>query len=722
MDELPISPDQYYIRTVSSQAEQASRALKDGEMFLITDRHGDIRPFGFGDHGLYFEGTRFLSRYLLTIEGKNTLLLSSTTTQDNNFLMVDLTNPDLSLDGTGEVVRKGEIHINRWMFLWEGCCHERIRITNFGLTSVQFRFSLSYDADFVDIFEVRGMSRSQHGVPGKVSTEGDRVVLPYHGLDGITRRTRLDFSPRPDQLNAHRALFSVNLGPREDTHYFIRMATVADSDTPAVLAFDDALERAETVRRQRSAGLCSVHSSNEQFNAWINRSRSDISMMLTHMPEGPYPFAGIPWYSTVFGRDGLITAMQTLWINPDISRGVLTFLANNQAEIVDATNDAQPGKILHEMRKGEMANLGEVPFKRYYGTVDATPLFVMLAGRYYRATGNMGFLERLWPSIKRALRWIDEYGDADGDGFVEYSRATNTGLVNQGWKDSEDSVFHADGRLAEPPIALCEVQAYVYEAKRQASRLARELGKMQTAERLAQEARQLRARFYEAFWQPELGTYALALDGNKEPCRVVTSNAGHTLFTGLAAEEHAGQVVRSLMDRASFIEWGIRTVASGQARYNPMSYHNGSVWPHDNAMIAYGMAWYGYRDEAVRLLTGMYEASLHMELRRLPEVFCGFHRREGEGPTLYPVACSPQAWAAGGAFMLLQACLGMTVSGPERTVYFSYPVLPAFLDSLTIENLRVGEGKVSLVIDRRERGVTVYLIDREGDVRVTVTK
>jgi glycogen debranching enzyme len=463
-----------------------------------------------------------------------------------------------------------------------------------------------------------------------------------------------------------------------------------------------------------------VATSNPLVNLWLDRCVSDLAMLTTMLPTGPYPFAGVPWYSTTFGRDGILTALEYLWVDPSLGRGVLAFLAATQATQPDAARDAEPGKILHEARLSEMANTGEIPFGRYYGTVDATPLFLVLAAAWHKRTGDTAFIRSIWPNIVMALQWIDTHGDPDGDGFVEYARRSAEGLVQQGWKDSHDSIFHADGEMAQAPIALCEVQGYVYEGKLGAAQLAAAVGEAGLAQRLREQAQSLRERFQRAFWCEEIGSYALALDGGKRQCKVLSSNAGHALWSGIASPEHAARIIEGMALPGFFSGWGIRTIAGGQARYNPMSYHNGSIWPHDNALIAAGMARYGRNDEAMKLLAAMFDASLHFDSHRLPELFCGFARRHGTGPTLYPVACSPQAWSAASAFGFLQACLGLELDAATAQITLRTPHLPEFIDWIRLERLGVPGAQADLLLKRYESNVGIEVIRKDPQVRVTV--
>jgi glycogen debranching enzyme len=707
---------------IVSEAERPSasvRVLKHNDTFAVFDPHGNITPGSGSPYGLYHGGTRFLSRLDLRLGSREPLLLSSTIGEDNCVFNADLTNPDI-LHDSRITFERGVFHLFRSRVLWDGRLLERLRVSNHGLRAFQIPIALRFESDFADVFEVRGTRRVRHGqrLPDEITTTS--AVLAYQGLDRVWRRTQVRLSPAATRIDAGAWVFLLTLEPQASAEIEVAIACeIEDAGAPA-LTFDDAVARGRA--RHALGANAQVVTSDPTFNRWIRRSFADLGMLATDTPTGTYPYAGIPWFSTPFGRDGILTALELLWLAPDIARGVLLYLAATQATEVNDAQDAQPGKILHERREGEMAALGEIPFGRYYGSADATPLFVVLAHEYFERTGDRATIDAIWPNLVAALQWIESYGDLDGDGFVEYSRASETGLVQQGWKDSWDSVFHADGRLAEPPIALCELQGYAYAAWTGAAQLAAGRGAGADAERWRGRAESLRQRFEQAFWCEELGTYALALDGGKRPCRVRTSNPGHCLFTGIVAADRSRRVADTLLDVSSFSGWGVRTVASGTARYNPMSYHNGSVWPHDNALIAAGLARYGHAAHALRVLDAMFDLSRSVDLHRLPELICGFHRRQDASPTLYPVACAPQAWAAGAVSLLLQACLGIRVDAPSRRLSFAQSRLPEQVEWVRIHDLRVGEAHVDLLLTRHPHDVGITVLQRRGDVEIVALK
>jgi glycogen debranching enzyme len=705
-------------RRIEIEGSLIQRA-KDGDAFAVFDNYGDIGFIGIGADGLYFNDTRFLSWYELRFEGRRPLLLSSVVQDDNAALSVTLANPDVYAGGVISLPRD-TIAIERTKFLWQAVCYERIGFRNYADNTRHFRIDIGFAADFRDLFEVRGTSRERRGTCTSVLSE-DGAGFYYEGLDNVKRKTELRFWPPPSRLETNRATFEFELAAGARRSLFVSVLC-EDTNKLRYNSFGHSFRARRRAIRGKATGIATVESSNELFNEVCRRATADLYMLMTRTRHGLYPYAGIPWYSTAFGRDGIITAMLLLWLDPSIAKGVLGFLAETQAKTLDPLSEAQPGKILHEMRKGEMARLGEVPFALYYGTVDATPLYVMLAGMYFDRTGDIETIAAIWPNIKAALQWINTFGDADGDGFVEYARQNASGLVNQGWKDSYDSIFHADGALAEGPIALCEVQGYVFAAKTHAAKLAHRLGEYDFEKRLRGEAQGLQKNFGAAFWCEDLGTFALALDGDKCPCRVRTSNAGHALFTGIAAPEQAARLVETLLGRDSFSGWGIRTVASGEARFNPISYHNGSVWPHDNAMIALGLARYGYPWHAAKVFSAMFEAAAYQELRRLPELFCGFIRKPHRGPTAYPVACAPQAWASAAPFAFLKACLGMDVRHEANSVSFRNPAMPAFLNYVTLNQLSLGKSRLDLTLHRHGRDVTLNLLRRQGDAKVMLIK
>jgi glycogen debranching enzyme len=713
-----VSP--FYIPATEALAAYRPHVLKQDDCFAVLDPFGNAQATAPAAEGLFFEDTRYVSQLVLTIDGVRPLLLSSTVSEDNAVLAADLANPDLMAEGRLRLER-ASVHILSSVVLGEAALFAQFELRNFTRETARFTLTLHVDADFIDVFELRGSHRRRRGqrLPDERTANG--VALAYLGLDGVRRRTQFTFEPPPDSSERRSAHWTIELPPDGTRTIRATARCQRGEREPRPQSREASLAAAARRLAERRSRAAHLYTSNETFNDLLNRSRADLDMLISETPQGLYAYAGIPWFSTAFGRDGLITALECLWLDPTLAAGTLRFLAARQATARDPANDAEPGKILHETRGGEMAMLGEVPFRRYYGSVDATPLFIVLAAAYYQRTGNLELVRALWPSIEAALGWMSEYGDIDGDGFLEYDRKSVNGLVNQGWKDSNDAVFHADGRLAEAPIALAEVQAYAYAAYLGAGSLAKALGDVPRAAELAVAAERLRERFEATFWCEALGTYALALDRDKRPCAVRSSNAGQVLFSGIASPERAAAVAAALMTPEAFSGWGVRTVAEGEARYNPMSYHNGSVWPHDNALIALGFARYGLRQPLARLLTGLFDAALFIDLKRLPELFCGFARRPGTGPTAYPVACQPQAWSSATVFAILGALLGVSFDPQRPRICFLRPTLPAWLDTLRISNLRLGTTSVDLLLERREEDVALHVARREGEVEIVLT-
>lgn len=688
-------------------------ALKHGDCFVVADAYGDIR--GVGD-GFFRDDTRVLSEFRLTVGGRSTSLLGASLSQDNVLFTTNLTNLPIE-SAAGRQIPQGAIHIERVRLLWEERLYERITLSNYSREHSTILLSLRFAADFRDMFEVRGSTRSKRGTAHTAEIAKSAVVLRYEGLDSVVRTSAISFSQTPDQLTSDQADFVIAVTKRSSQTLYVEVGNETDAN-PESQRFRAAAARARFGMRAKRRHGATLHSSGRVFNDWMARARADVALLTTELATGPYPYAGIPWFSTAFGRDGVISALQMLWLNPGLARGVLAFLAQHQATETSPFSDSEPGKIMHETRKGEMVALSELPFGRYYGGVDTTPLYIHLACAYADRTGDIAFIDTLWPSLCAAAEWIETASRSTG--FLTYQRAAESGLANQGWKDSFDSVFHADGRIPKGPIALVEVQGYVFAAFQGLAKLARLRGETERAENWEIRADAIRQKVERHFWIEELGYYALALDGDGQPCKVRTSNAGHLLYVGLPEPDRARMVADQLLSASFHSGWGLRTLADDAIFFNPMSYHNGSIWPHDTAICAAGLARYGSRDSVVRLMSGTFESAVHFNMR-LPELFCGFTRAAGEAPIAYPVACLPQAWSAGSAFMLMQSCLGLQIDGWTGEIHVTRPRLPIGIDNLVIRHLSVGQASVDLTFQRVGDRVGAFLAEpHEGLVPLVV--
>ena len=676
-------------------------ALKHEDTFMVADAYGDI--YGAKD-GLFRDDTRVLSHFRLTFGPRAPSLLSASMGRDNVVFTAHMTNHPLPELG-GNVAPEGVIHVERSRFLWRMRLYERIVCQNFGNAAVTMPLTVTFAADFCDMFEVRGSKRERRGELSAPAVRASDVRLAYWGLDGLERISTVSFSVTPEKLGPDRADYLVSLPSGGVFTLFIEVGPDSENaEAPDARRYRRARAQARLAMRAHRLQGAALHSATPLFTQWLDQSRADLALLTSDLATGPYPYAGIPWFSTPFGRDGIVTALETLWLDPGIARGVLRFLASRQATTTSSFQDSAPGKIMHETRKGEMCALKELPFALYYGGVDSTPMFVVLAGAYAARTGDTALIDELWPALEHAMGWIEGVIDKSPNKVLDYARGEKSGLANQGWKDSEDSVFHADGTFPQGPIALVEVQGYAYRAFLTMSDLAARRGDEWRADTWAARARALAEVVESRFWMEDKGFYGIALDGHGKLCAVEASNAGHLLFAGLPSRERAERVVERLGENSFRSGWGIRTLAHDQPRFNPMSYHNGSVWPHDTALCALGMRRYGDLNGPLEILDEMFDAAFTFGMR-LPELFCGFPRRPGLPPIGYPVACLPQAWSAGSALLMLQSCLGITIDGWTQSVTIDHPKLPAGVQNLTVRRLAFGPYKVDLTFERYEDGI-----------------
>jgi glycogen debranching enzyme len=716
----------WYVRTDVVAALHRKHALMHGRAFIVTDVVGDLPRHATGELGLYWRGTRHLSTLELKIGGARPLLLVSELSGDEREIEVEMTNGDLD---TPRRLPRDVLHVVRRETLDDERLEVEVVISNHFSEAVTMPLSLELACDWKDMFEVRGRERPHRGrhLPVEVTPRG--LVLRYEGLDGVQRWSEVALDPPPTAIagedSSGELRFELSLERGESVRLVLRVAPGHGAPVvPGPPAFPGRDSQARRAARRWREETVRFRSSDQRLERALSRAVTDLGLLVTPTEDGAFPLAGIPWYATPFGRDAIITALQLLPWRPDLAASVLRFLGKRRARKRDDFTDAEPGKIFHEWREGELATLREIPFVPYYGTVDATPLWLVLLGRYHSVTGDGDLVRELWDVAEDALGWIEGPGDLDGDGYLEYQCRSPIGLRNQGWKDSGDAVHHASGELAQGPIALVEVQAYAYAARQAFARLVeRTRDERERAHALRARSEELRVRFEHDFWDEELSTYVIALDGAKRPCRIATSNGGHVLWMHAATPWRAQRIARRFFHPDLYSGHGVRTLAVGSRCYNPMSYHNGSVWPHDNAIFAEGLRRYGEPDRAAAILRALAEAAESFPLSRMPELFCGFPRRPERGPVPYPVACSPQAWASGALLQAVTATLGLSIECETGVISFDDPRLPEGVDWLEVNDIHLGtRGHLDVRVRRGKKFFAVEVMDKEGDVEVMIRK
>lgn len=689
--------------------------LIDGKTFLSTTVSGDITPPGAPDVGFFHDDTRFLSKLELKVGGERTVVLSSS--EEKTFASkIELTTGSLAQINSFDLP-ENTVHIRRQQLLASDLLYDSITFANFNQLDAELLVEIAFEADFVDVFQVRGCARQKSGQYYRPVARGDSLVFFYRGLDDVTRETVIRFQTRPDEIENNVAKWKLRIPASGFVELLNTVGCRVADMTPRATAknvVQGFRERREAFHEWEREST-TFKSSNDIFDEALRTCIADFHAL--QIPNGDQHIvaAGIPWFATMFGRDSLIAAYQSLLLNPRLAGETLRVLARYQGKQFNDWQDEEPGKIPHEYRTGEMTRAGEMPFGPYYGSIDSTPLFLILLSETFNWTGDEKLVQDLLPAAYAALDWIQNYGDLDGDGFIEYKRRSPKGLTNQGWKDSWDANMHRDGSVANPPIALVEVQGYCYEAQYRMAQLLRTFGNAERADKLRKSSAELAKKIEKSFWLPGENFYAMGLDSQKRPLEVVSSNAGHLLFTRAISRDRARNVVQRFMRDDMQSGWGWRTLAASERVFNPLSYHRGSVWPHDNSLIAHGMALYGFRNEVKEIFTSLYQAALNFRDYRLPELFCGVQRNENDEPVHYPVSCSPQAWASGAFFLLLTSVLGIRPSASRKELNIVNPLLPDWLEFLQIRNLRIGNSRVSLDFSRRGERSFCNVVDVSGE-------
>ncbi len=705
-------------RYVMSGGRHAHLAIKEGERFLYTSDVGRIPGGENSEFGLYYRDTRFLSRFELVVAGRYPVLLSSTA-ESGYAATIELTNLE-SRTADGRPLPQATIHIRCTRFL-DDRLRERVDVHNYHNAAVELSVDVHVDADFADIFDVRGFRRRRHGtrLPARV----DRSCVTYAaiGLDGVTRETAVRFLDAPESLQEGRARYRLRLAPGENVSLTLEVETHVNA--PAATSgdgFDEGLTRVGAVRRLWDSEATHIGTDNELLNNALRRGREDLRTLSAEIEGQRVVLSGVPWFVAPFGREMCFGGLMAPLLDLRWARAAVDFLGAHLGRCDSAFREEQPGKVMHELRRGELAGAGLITQTPYYGAIDTTPLWLLLVSELTLWSGDLdGFVARQ-EEVAAALDWIDRDGDFDGDGFVEYERRSRAGLTHQGWRDRGDAILHKDGTPAEGPIALAETQGYVYYAKRRLAGIYGQLGDVHQAERLAKEAAQLRQRFNEAFWMPEEGYYAMALDGDKRQVRTVCSTIGHALWSRIISDEHVPAVVARLMEPDMHSGWGLRTLSSSAHGYNPVSFYNGSVWPFDTAIAAFGMKKHGFAAEANTLAWELVQAAVAHEYARLPELYCGFARQSSGGPVTFPMACAPDAASSGALFLLLQSMLGIYAQAEANIVYVHNPELPPWLGEVTLRDLRVGHTTMHLRFRREGRQTTLAVLDKHGPGRIII--
>ncbi|OAS82454.1 MULTISPECIES: amylo-alpha-1,6-glucosidase [Metabacillus] len=685
------------------------RVIKENDLFLLTDDKGNIPENHSYGLGLYTKDTRFLSKLDLRINGEEPILLSSDA-DENYMAKILLTNPHMEKD-CQLILWRESVEIERTRFIYGDVLYETVKVKNYYPKPVEFKLSIHVDVDFKDMFIVRGFQNGEVGKRTGQTVDGNSLTYHYEGADQINRRTRIDWNKEAIQVTETGDItfdFNLDHGCGESVTFMVQ-PQVGDTNHNQVIEPEQALYQLKKSYQEWEANIPKVKTDHEALKRLVDRGIGDLRVLLTDLGYGKFPVAGLPWFGVPFGRDSLIAALQMLSLNPEVAKGTILTMASKQGKNQDSWRDEQPGKIMHEIRFGELANTNQIPFTPYYGTIDATPLFLILVCEYVKWTGDLEIVKEVESNIADALAWIDQYGDRDGDLFVEYHQESSKGIANQGWKDSGDSIVHRNGDYAKTPIALAEVQGYVYQAKIGIAEIYDQIGKQKLAVQLRQQASKLKEKFDAEFWMDDVNFYAIALDENKQQVGTITSNPGHVLFSGMLSEERNKAVANMLLSEKMFSGYGIRTMGEGEAGYNPMSYHDGSIWPHDNSMILLGMGKLGQQEEAKKVMTGLINAAAHFEYNRLPELFCGYSKELGKA-VKYPVACSPQAWAAGTPIVFIQTLLGLFPDSLKKEIKLN-PTLLDDMNSLAVEGMTIGNGQLSISLQRNQESIEVKVLE-----------